>query len=839
MDKEAGQHVFRLEGHEDLDILDLNGRGLEIIQLKAHGDALTPSELEPKKPDSFFHRVLRRRDALPDARERIVSFGPYGQEMLKAWNGQEPSRGRVLRQFEAWGYTPAQAAQLLSRVTLDSASERQLTDAVFEVLKSSFAGYDPSSAFALLHAWLFQVAELRKSITQKDLRERLTEVGRFLANRAAHQEEWFTAITPLEDRPVAHTEDLGEEFYQGVSARYEHILAGVDVVRRERLEALEQAFGKARVVVVRGASGQGKSALAHRFLHDYVPSASRFKVNLIQDRRHALSIARAVIGHLSALGALAYIYVDVAPGDTAWTDLVEALYAESSSRVLVTIREEDWLRASIGHSSLRFEEIALQLDEAEARLIHGRLIQRRPFSQYLDFEEAWERFGGRGPLLEFTYLLTQHDTLRARLEIQVLRLRERAAQLGARAEAELELLRRVSVASAYGARLDVVQLARSLALPEPQFTVQRLEREYLVRADATGRFVDGLHPVRSLILVSLLTDATFNPWLEVAVRALPQIVEDALGVFLLHAFSRQESERSRLAREIVTMRTRTWVGTAQVFRALLWLGVCEYVARNESVTSDARKSFGSGWFTVMFIDAGEVQAVTPGLSFTWGESLDFIPEEAKRIMRELRARLSPTRQLFSRAREWLAATDGSLVPPGDAEGWAAVAECLFWAARLDVRLPGEQSLLDAFEAALDSLPLNVAADVSYALSFQPQAQVYERLTRLRSKAIGRVRRESQIFKLEANDTRIAAHFLMAPAFIARREPESATPRPLPSAEKPSPNREAVRRARLLRSFLPGRQMYATQGYGHRFGLLAMEYDDTEKELDAKYGGWRK
>ncbi|MFY2558647.1 hypothetical protein ACN469_13550 [Corallococcus terminator] len=833
-DKESAQLVFRLEGHEDLDILDATGRVLEVIQIKAYQDTLTLSELKPRKPESFFHRVLSRRSAAPDILERIVSFGPYGLEMVNAWAGHEPYRGRVVRQFEEWDYTVEQAERLLATVTLGFASERELTDAVFTVLRNSFTGTDPSAAFDLLHAWLFQIAESRKSITQRDIEERLTKVSRFLADRATHHAEWFTTIVPLDNGSVANAEELGKEFYQGISARYEHILSGADIIRRDKLDAIEQAFSKARVVVVRGASGQGKSALAHRFLHDYVPSASRFRVRLIQDRRHALSIARALTGHLSTIGALAYIHVEVSPGDTAWTELVDGLYEQRSARILVTIREEDWLRASIDRSSLRFEEVALQLEEAEARLIHARLTQHRPSPQNLDFEESWARFGGRGPLLEFTYLVTQHDTLHARLEAQVLRLRERATRLGRQAEAELELLRRTAVASAYGARLNVVLLAGSIGLSEPSLTIQRLEREYLIRTDGSGQFVDGLHPVRSAVLVTLLTNTAFTPWIEVAVRALPQIVESDLGTFLLHTFSRHKNERSRLARELGTIRPSTWDGTAQVFRALLWMGLNEYITDIEPVTTSAKAIFGSGWFAALPIDVGEVQAISPGLTFSVLDSLSFIPEEARRTIQGLRARLSSSRHLFSAAQQWLVAVSAGITPPASTEGWAAVAECIFWAARLEVALPWGQEFFHAYETALDSLPLNVAADVAYALSFHPNIDVHKQLARLNPKAIVRARQELQVFMLEQDDQRIAAHFLMDPAFIAGHEPDPVAPSLHSSSEKLSPNREAVRRARLLRSFLPGRHTYATQGYGQRSSLLPMEYDETTKELETKY-----
>lgn len=69
-------------------------------------------------------------------------------------------------------------------------------------------------------------------VKENDLIEKVNSVGRFLAECAAHHREWFTSITPIEDHPIdAQREHLTESFFRGVSARYDHILADLDVRR--------------------------------------------------------------------------------------------------------------------------------------------------------------------------------------------------------------------------------------------------------------------------------------------------------------------------------------------------------------------------------------------------------------------------------------------------------------------------------------------------------------------------------------------------------------------------------------------------------------------------------
>jgi hypothetical protein len=817
---------FHLEGHEDLDILDEEGRVLEVIQLKAYATALSLSHLKPKKADSFFKRVLSRRSAFPDARECIVSFGPYGAEMQAAWAGEPAHRAHALELFESWGYTAAQAQELLKTVRLGTADEAALESAIFAILKETFTGCDPGSAFDLLHAWLFQAAEERATLTRSQLQERLLAVGRFLKERDAHQAEWFTAVRPLEDSLASHEEELREDFYQGVSARFEHVVAGVDVVRPERLAVLKAAFDSSRVVVVRGASGQGKSTLAYRFLRDHVPAACRFEVRLVQDRRHALNIARALLGHLSSIGAVSYIYIDVTPGDTAWTDLVQSLYEHPAARILVTIREEDWLRASISGADLRFEEVRLQFEEHEARSIHALLVERSPRSEPLDFEEVWARFGGSGPLLEFTYLVTHHDTLKDRLGQQVRRLAEEV-QRGVRPRAEMELLRRVAVASAYGARLDLVLIARDLDLSEPLLTVQRLEREYLIRPDAEGRLVEGLHPVRSEILVGLLTDSAFTPWVEVATRSLSQMVEGDLGEFLLNAFSRHSDASATLQQALAALKPSSWEGVAQVCRALVWWGLSSYVAHNAAVLAEAKARYGSGWWAALRSDVGNVRGASPGLMTSPFEDLDIIPAESRQALRELQARQSNPTEIFAAASRWLREVTGPLKAPTSSEGWTDVAELLFRAAWYGLPLPSLDSLLETYASVLDELPLDTAVDVAYACSFHADAQVPEQLQFLRPRLLERIRRELRIVRLEDDGKQLKAHFVVIP-----RETGSLT---APETDgRHGLHARAVRCARLLRGVLPGRDVYATQGYGHHFSMLPIDVDETTKNIEATY-----
>lgn len=822
LEASSGQ-IFHLEGHEDLDVLDPDGQLLEVIQLKAYDRNLTLSAFNPEKPNSFFKRVLARRTEVFPASESIVSFGPFGEEMSSAWNGDQQAQEAVIQKFIAWKYTAPEARRLLDSVTLHEVSESGLETKVMAALQTSVVGYDPHAAFALLHNLLYLVAEAHGQLTRQDLIDRLGAVARFLAEKASHHAEWFTTIIPLLDEaPGLDIAALRAEFDQGVSARYAHIQAGVDVDRPEIIQEIENAFSRSNTVIVRGASGQGKSTLAYRYLHDNVPETWRFEVRTLQDQRQALSVARALLGHLSAVGSVAYIYLDVLPGDTTWTTVVQDLQAHPNARLLVTIREEDWVRTAVGRVWNRPAEVELNFGVTEARTLYERLTVQRPLVHALDFDDLWDRFGGAGPLLEFTYLVTQDSTLETRLREQVNRLRDEVRR-GERTAGELELLRRVAVASAYGARLDFPAVARAVALTEPRRTAELLEREYLLRTDAEGRVLDGLHPVRSVILSRLLTDDLFDPWGAVASRSLPQMLEQDWETFLLHAFSRHSAERPVLLRATFELCPTSWEGAALILRALLWLGVREYLEQNLDVITEVQ-SINGGWEAILMADVGQVDGVAPGLVQPFWEQLDFIPADRRASLTAFRARLTPNAEVLSRAQAWLTSLSGTLKAPRTSSGWSVVAELLYWSGRLRLQVPGVEALTGEFCSVAAELNIGAVADVSYACSFQENEN--PNLERLRPDWLLRFRQEAGGVILEDDGRRVAIHFLFPPDFIPE-EPEQG------DVSKNWIHEETLWRLDLLQRLRPGRAIYATQGYGHQIEIFGVSHDETRKEVPSR------
>lgn len=826
--------IFQPEGKEDLAVFDADQKLLEIVQVKERSTNLTLSSFEPEKPESFFYRVAAELKADPDVRISIVAFGNVGPELDKAIREDGADRARVVQKIAGRKHlTETEAAALLRSIRLVTVDEAELTDKITATLRDSLTGVDPATAFNLLSHWLSVCAENRTKITRADVIERINRVGEFIAARAAHHREWFTVIVPVEDTPAGGTaarDELADEFYRGVSARYEHILAELDVVRARKLREIADGFSSRRVVIVHAASGQGKTTVALRYLHDFFPQEWRFRVRSVGSREHAASVALALTSHADAIGVPLCVYVDVSAQDRDWPELVKILSVHRNVRVLVTIREEDWHRANVSGAELRFAEVELEFDEDEAREIYGALAAKRTPVNVLDFDEAWRKFGEAGPLMEFTYLVTQGDSLRERLSQQVAHLQNEARE-GKLTAADIELLRLTAVASAFEARLRLKPLVAYLNLPAPQATLRLFEREYLLRVSADGSLVQGLHPIRSAMLTELMEDPTFAPWSESASACLAFIEDGDVESFLLYAFSRRRPEITGLLQALEAYQPDGWGAIAGTTRALIWLGIVEYVEANEDVIADAAALLGSGWS--YFIDF-DITEATAGTATSWWRGIGIVPDEIQEKIDALIARQTDKGRVFTRATRWLEERSQKPAPPATEADWVGAAEVLFWAGRRGVRWPFAEWLPEAeLDGACSALPLNSLADlvigvvsVSSTDDVEGGAPYGDWLGRNREVIVTRFRNETQTVALEDDGRKLILHFVFK---LLDGEPVEAGQSVKSPTSGDGHHYEALRRLRLLRNLLPDREEYGSRGYGHMLWPGFLEHDDTVKE----------
>ena len=196
MNAGSREHLLRPEGKEDLDIYCSGGQLLESVQVKAYASNLTLSHFSPEKDSSFFKRSLSILKANPNSMIKVVSFGPIGPEIEKAWSQDGPERESVRNRLTNDGYTPEEISDLLT-IKFSEESESALEEQGLAFLKNSVTAGDPANAFGLLMFWVFIASELKEQLDYSKVIERLTNVGRYVGARSAYHDEWFTSILPL------------------------------------------------------------------------------------------------------------------------------------------------------------------------------------------------------------------------------------------------------------------------------------------------------------------------------------------------------------------------------------------------------------------------------------------------------------------------------------------------------------------------------------------------------------------------------------------------------------------------------------------------------------------
>jgi len=821
--------VFQPEGTEDLAVY----RGqhlLRTMQVKAYSDKLTLSSFEPGKAKSFFHRVtdLAAQDNLEID---VISFGPIGTEIEGAWSGAEQHCASVRTKLRSHKFTDTQVDTLFSRLRWRKVDEEALQRQVFDFLHDSAVGGDPDSAFDLLTVWVYFAAEKRQRITYSDLVAKINAIGKYIAARSAHHQEWFTSIVPIEDGPVDENcrDQLAAEFYNGISTRYSHILAGFDVPRHDRLNAIEQAFASdVRTVVIHGASGQGKTTLALRYLHDYVPETWRYSIRYLQDKAHVASVANALAGHLRVVDAPLYLHIDVSPRDHEWPELVKNLLDEKNIRILITIREEDLARNATSDAELGFPKtIALDFDENEAETIYERLAEQNVTNCFPSFGDAWIRFGGDGPLLEFVYFITQAESLKERLRKQILRLRE-DVRTGQMMPEELVFMRICAVASAFEARINVTSLASSLQLRDPVRTLHLLEKEYLLRPSHDMRHVEALHPIRSDILAKELTDPTFAPWPQSAQLAINHMPESDLESFLLYSFSRRQADVEFLVGILEQYQPRTWTGVAAVSRALLWLGVQEYVDANMALIIEAKSLFTHAWYMALKFD---ISGISSGGDAQLLEAMKLLEVNTVETAENLRAKQIDKSAVFNRLAKWITGSAVESHAPETSLDWAGFAEVHFWCRHLNLETTVLKSIAELdLSWPLEHLSLRGLGEIILSLSYSPVTTYQQVVDPFQRRIIDRFCNETRTVAIEETDEMTRAHYLVPMELLNSSQEKDAK-----RHSEIRPENETIKILNLLRMIIPNRKAYGVQGYGHNLRITPWPYDPTSKgPVEARY-----
>lgn len=604
---DEGGYEYYPEDVEDL-VVKKNGTVVEAVQVKNISADITLSSLAATKTsqsgEGFFNRMCSLHKQNPSFRGiKVVYFNALGAELQDVQKGNTNTKKAIAKKLvENHALSEEDAAWLLDSLHFEKVN---LDDLELNI-HTKISDYVPvMSAPALAKDLLIQyISTLSKSkgcTTLKMWQEKIHEIGANIAAIDGFYKEYNKSLVRLDELQLTGDhEQLEKEYLQGVSAHPAHIRNNFDFKRSYWMEEIQAVISSIGVAILKGVSGQGKTTLCYRYLIDTYPEGCVFCVRTIADEIQAQNLVSALDG-LGKHNAHLIIYIDVQPGETLWAFLLQELQARGLSvPVLISIRDEDYNRTPISGKAIQYGVVELTLSKEEAAHIYSSYTEAKPHAEHRTFEEAWQAFGGQGPLIEFAYLLTNNQTLAQRLQEQIDALLQEGIS-----DDWLELLQLVCYAGRLGCTVNLTDVKKEIQCSTMHAAVRRLKDEYLIRV-VDENTIEALHPVRAKIVFDALCNQIYTESREIVFKALSCISSQNVRVVLLDYFSNQQYDIKDVQR-LSQIKFCDWVGYANAIKSMLWLDAKRYVESNMTFISSLVAKRGKGWLWFLPLDLSGIE----------------------------------------------------------------------------------------------------------------------------------------------------------------------------------------------------------------------------------------
>jgi len=605
------------ESIEDLKITDANEAVIELIQVKNLSNDLSLSDLKPQKEGSFLKRALNARQNNSNLIVRLVSYGNIGSELLN-WNKDKTSdtkEDNITTKLQSYGYSFTDIEWLRKNICIEKINESYLEKLIFVELEKNIETVISSEiTFDILVNYVSRLSRHQMSTSKVLWQEKVRALSLSLAAISGWQNQFGKTILPLSeylDFDDHNIEIHRNEYHNGSSALPQHILNNFDIIRPHWLDAIREGFQKKNIAIIHGASGQGKSSLAYRYLINNYAKNEIFIVNSISNQQQAIDIGAALRG-LQKNQFNMIVYIDVRPFDKNWVWLVEHIFTHNLKvHVLVTIREEDYNRNPIDRNYIQYRDIELLLNRVEAQ----DLYERYPTDKHLSFEDSWKAFGEYNLLMEYTFYLRENESLKSRLQAQIDRLILEESNI----DNWLLALLVISYAGRKEVPLDIKKLLKHIDIENHLKMLQIFNKEYWVRWLEDKRILSAIHPVRAMLLCEILSEKLLVDEEDVLMHSI-QFTSYYPQTLLIDYFYKKNIGSTFLA-ELSNISFTTWDTYAGVLESLLWLSVWRYYRKYESIINEGNSLTNNTFAFLLITD------ITGYLEVDTGFFLDMLQKQ--------------------------------------------------------------------------------------------------------------------------------------------------------------------------------------------------------------------
>ena len=581
------------ENVEDL-MIKKDNKVKELIQVKNINTDLTLSHLKPKNNDSFFRRVLEYKSE--DVKIKVISFGNIGFELEQV----NKKNGEVIKNFKkkmlSYDYTEEEIKWIIEQIEIKKENEELLKEKIFEKLNEDFkTSIAANIIFDCLINYISNLSRKVEMTNSKIWNNKVNDIIKDIISIKGMHEQYGKTILNLSDyKTDKSVEVLTAEYRNGIDANPDHIRNNLDINRKIWIEKIEKAYKNNNIVIIKGLSGQGKSTIAYRFLIDNYNEEFVFVIEHINDYKQAQDIISAISGLARSKTQESIIYIDITPYDTSWKwilDQVQKRYI--NIRVLITIREEDYNRANINSEKYDLKEIELCLEKEEAQ----ELYDLYKSNDFLDFEDAWERFGKNGPFMEFMYMLNEKQTLTDKISNQINNIIENEQD----ADNWLKVLMIVSYAGKDNYKIDLEKLSKKINTSNFSKMLKNMEREYLIRTENDSKYIVSTHALRARIICNILIDKICFNKIELIINIL-ECVNEYYPAIIVEFLYENFDKANEFIDEVTKIQYNTWTAYATLIRSMLWLDVYELYKDTKTLIDFGNKNFNDTFINLFLCD---------------------------------------------------------------------------------------------------------------------------------------------------------------------------------------------------------------------------------------------
>lgn len=570
---------------EDLLIIHNSGapeESREFIQVKSMEESsLTLSTLKPKSKDSFFGHLNMFWKKGFNISARIVVFGEIGDEMSEAAENLKDDGSLRKKLVQDHGYTDKFCDWLKDNLAIESADEARLESVLLESLsKRTETAASPKLARENLKSFVHTCCKDHIEITARSWQEKINSLGVQMASERNYIAEFGATIVPFAEYITDATWDyskLEKEYREGIGATPLHIAAEIDIPRPRVQSQIGTAFNNSNIVIVRGASGQGKTTACYRWLLDNQPTDCIYLLNGITID-NSPQIAAALRG-LSSAGTNVFAYIE-ATSDRGWVELCEELerIGGANLKLLVSVREDDAARAGLDRSHISAVNIPLSFSQSDAKELYSQFKT----DLFPSFKSSWNSFGGNGPLMEYAYSLNHDVRLREKLESQVNKIRMED-------ESWLTFLYLASRVGEYGLPSSIAELKTAANCRDTQRMLAIFEDEMLLRSDEWRELVFPLHAHRAKLLSGIIEPMLYETDETLTLKSAKCSIGDFSPILI--PFLETDTLSDQGIEELTRFSKRSWDSASYAIRAMLWKDARRYYRETTSIRQQI-KSIG-------------------------------------------------------------------------------------------------------------------------------------------------------------------------------------------------------------------------------------------------------